>query len=1046
MTSTLRSRNALFPLCLLAIAFAPSILSAQTEPFVAPPRTIADIAALLDQEKPDASAIAKLKADADKAPAGIAGGKALAQFYYARGNARLVLGRLNEALDDGHKALEIGGNIDIFHLSRFRQFLFIQYRVTGNPTKALEQMRALESEANRQGRKGALFGTYMAISEAMIQRGDLGQAETYLRRNLALLDEARSSPAPGWRTTFPRYRNYWESFVENARAQLFEARGQFREAEASYRRAETLQRAAIKDVPTWEYPPPVAQLTAGADNLALGVARAKARQGRLIEAEVDTRRVLLSRLKEQGKYHPRTANVLMRLADTLVEQGRVAEAEKLVRTSLDIQRTIGVGDDSESSARILSQLANVVGLQRRPQETAQIYAELDKAIASWEPRRRELLQLNGPRIYSLYFAGQIDAGISAAQGWLARAVSQFGEKHFNTAVARGTLAVGLAKGGRDAEAIKEFRAAIPVLITGSREGGDDDDATLTGARTLRLQRIVEGYIALLARVGSSETVAVETFGMADAIRSQSVRQALSASSARVIAKDRALAELVRKQQDLAQAMNGQLVLLNNVLSLPPSERDAKSIQDINGQIDRLRADRDKARAEIARRFPSYSDLIDPKPPTVEEIKKGLKPGEALLSFYFGRDASFVWAVSQQGPVAFSLVPASAGDVADRIRKLRAALEKPVTSQTRIPEFDVALAYELYGLLLKPVEAGWKSAKDLIVVTNGALGELPLGLLPTAPARIDAAAEPRFAGYRDVAWLARSHAVTTVPSASALLTLRRLPPGPSGRDKLIAFGDPFFNEQQVADAGAKPDDTIAAADRLRAAPLARRAAPETENADSADLAMLPRLPDTADELRSIALALEADPAKALYLGKGANERNVKTVELDRFRVVAFATHGLLPGDLNGLTQPALALTAPSIAGVDGDGVLTMGEILGLKLDADWVVLSACNTGAGAGAGAEAASGLGRAFFYAGTRALLVTNWSVHSASARDLVTDLFRRQRKDARITRAEALRQAAMALMDGPGLTDESGKTVFSYAHPLFWAPYTIIGDGGGGS
>jgi len=135
--------------------------------------------------------------------------------------------------------------------------------------------------------------------------------------------------------------------------------------------------------------------------------------------------------------------------------------------------------------------------------------------------------------------------------------------------------------------------------------------------------------------------------------------------------------------------------------------------------------------------------------------------------------------------------------------------------------------------------------------------------------------------------------------------------------------------------------------------------------------------------------------------------VKTVELDRFRVVAFATHGLLPGDLNGLTQPALALTAPSIAGVDGDGVLTMGEILGLKLDADWVVLSACNTGAGAGAGAEAASGLGRAFFYAGTRALLVTNWSVHSASARDLVTDLFRRQRKDARITRAEALRQAA---------------------------------------
>jgi CHAT domain-containing protein len=109
----------------------------------------------------------------------------------------------------------------------------------------------------------------------------------------------------------------------------------------------------------------------------------------------------------------------------------------------------------------------------------------------------------------------------------------------------------------------------------------------------------------------------------------------------------------------------------------------------------------------------------------------------------------------------------------------------------------------------------------------------------------------------------------------------------------------------------------------------------------------------------------------------------------------------------------------------------------------VVLSACNTGAGAGAGAEAASGLGRAFFYAGTRAILVTNWSVHSASARELVTDLFRRQTADAKLSRTEALRQAMMNMLDGPGFTDASGKTVFTYAHPLFWAPYSIIGDGG---
>jgi CHAT domain-containing protein len=121
---------------------------------------------------------------------------------------------------------------------------------------------------------------------------------------------------------------------------------------------------------------------------------------------------------------------------------------------------------------------------------------------------------------------------------------------------------------------------------------------------------------------------------------------------------------------------------------------------------------------------------------------------------------------------------------------------------------------------------------------------------------------------------------------------------------------------------------------------------------------------------------------------------------------------------------------------------MEEILTLKLDADWVVLSACNTGSGAGAGAEAASGLGRAFFYAGTRAILVTNWSVHSQSARELVTDLFRRQASQSGLSRGEALQQAMLGLIDGKGFVDDKGQTAFSYAHPLFWAPYSIIGDG----
>jgi CHAT domain-containing protein len=153
---------------------------------------------------------------------------------------------------------------------------------------------------------------------------------------------------------------------------------------------------------------------------------------------------------------------------------------------------------------------------------------------------------------------------------------------------------------------------------------------------------------------------------------------------------------------------------------------------------------------------------------------------------------------------------------------------------------------------------------------------------------------------------------------------------------------------------------------------------------------------------------------------------------------------VPGDLDGLTQPALALSAPEVAKIDGNGLLTMDKILGLKLDADWVILSACNTAAAESTGAEALSGLARAFFYAGARALLVTQWPVETSSARAITTEIFRRQAADPALGRAEALREAELALIDGPGFR-EAGSTqpLFSYAHPIFWAPFSVVGDGG---
>jgi CHAT domain-containing protein len=115
----------------------------------------------------------------------------------------------------------------------------------------------------------------------------------------------------------------------------------------------------------------------------------------------------------------------------------------------------------------------------------------------------------------------------------------------------------------------------------------------------------------------------------------------------------------------------------------------------------------------------------------------------------------------------------------------------------------------------------------------------------------------------------------------------------------------------------------------------------------------------------------------------------------------------------------------------------------RIDADWVVLSACNTAGGSGAGAEAISGLGRAFFYAGARALLVSSWPVETTSARLLTTDTLQRSAANPKAGRAAALRAAMLNLIDGPGYADEQGRVLFSYAHPIFWAPFTLVGDGG---
>jgi CHAT domain-containing protein len=175
--------------------------------------------------------------------------------------------------------------------------------------------------------------------------------------------------------------------------------------------------------------------------------------------------------------------------------------------------------------------------------------------------------------------------------------------------------------------------------------------------------------------------------------------------------------------------------------------------------------------------------------------------------------------------------------------------------------------------------------------------------------------------------------------------------------------------------------------------------------------LAQLPDTADELNAIGKNLGV-AVSDIHLGEDASETTLKLTPLADYGIVYFTTHGLVAGDAEGLAEPSLVLSIPKQPSEFDDGLLTASEVAQLKLNADWVVLSACNTIAGDKPGAEALPGLARSFFYAGARALLLSHWAVSSEAATRLAISTFDRLKTGPKLGRAEALRQAMLAYLN----------------------------------
>jgi CHAT domain-containing protein/Tfp pilus assembly protein PilF len=741
------------------------------------------------------------------------------------------------------------------------------------------------------------------------------------------------------------------------------------------------------------------------------------RRGAYAEAIPLAERAVKLAEREFGGEHPNVATELNNLAELHRAQGQHAAAEPLYRRSLAIDEK-ALGPEHPDVATSLNNLAGLYYTQGQHAAAEPLYR---RSLAIWE-------KALGPEHPDVAAALNNLAALHRAQGQYAAAEPLYrrslairekalGPEHPDVATSLNNLAGLHQAQGQYAAALGYVRRGNAIL--GRRFAVGEAGATAgreseQRAASFNFLAHADFALAVAREKAGAEgpALAAEAFEAAQRGQVSSAARSLARTAARFAAGTGALAGLVRDRQDAADRLTRLEQAVVAAASQPPEKRDPAREQALRDEAAALTQRLAALDRDLAARFPEFAELSTPRPAVATDLAPLLAADEALLVYSrnWKGDATHLWVVRRDRAEALTL-PAARDALTNAIAALRNGVELAGTGAS-LPVFDVELAYQLYQGLLAPAAPLLAGARHLIVVPDGPLASLPFAALVTEPT----APPLDFADYRKVSWLAKKYAITVLSAASSLRALRTFAKPSRATRPFVGYGDPLLAEAQG---------------ELRVASVFRGAGAV---ADVAEVRKLARLPDTAGELRALAGALGA-AGDTVRLGRAASETAVKRADLSGYRVLAFATHGLLAGEIKGLPEPALVLTPPEQGSEDDDGLLTASEIAELKLDADWVVLSACNTALSEDTDAEGLSALAKAFFYAGARALLLSQWAVESRSAVRLTTATFAALAADPKLGRAEGLRRAMLTLLDDP--SDPR------YAHPAFWAPFVVIGEGG---
>jgi CHAT domain-containing protein len=536
----------------------------------------------------------------------------------------------------------------------------------------------------------------------------------------------------------------------------------------------------------------------------------------------------------------------------------------------------------------------------------------------------------------------------------------------------------------------------------------------------------EGLLQWIAKGNGKlgdEDATEQAFALVEYLRGASSQAALADGAAKLAATNPQLRTLIEKAQRLNDERTTKWQLaskatdsLQSAGSQKLDDSSQKKVQDeVKETQSRLAAQDAELLAvqrQIESQFPAYQELVNPRIPSVGALAKQLAPGQAYVSLFSGQNGGVVLVVKSDGSRQIAYVP----EGREAVEKWVARYRRPFNASS-VPEragawagFDPEAAYELYRQWIKPIALALTDADTVLVAPFGALSEIPWGAVLTQSTK----------NFDSAKWAASQWVVVNSPGASSIM-LAQYFRAAHAEKAFLAYADPLFSPQ----AGPAGSTT------RNVRNLLVETTSVVTNAGGFDYTSVPALPDTLDEARAVAMAAGADPDQDTVTGAQATRSRVLASKLDDRRILAFATHGLRAGDLPGVSKPALAMAYEG-RGL-ADSLLTTDDIVGLKLKADWVVLSACNTGRVEGAAGESLSGLSRAFFAAGAKALLATQWAVESSSAKQLVVDTFNAYGSANNVSRGAALAKAQRDMLSG-----QHGKL---FQHPYFWAAYSIIGD-----